>query len=186
MKKIAAATRPEAVDQGQTLRDLLTCDVALDTLERRSRVRLPKRAKQVENRVVAPNDDSWQLYRAAGGRAYYVQKEPDWWHKRPWKKTEWVKLTPLEAIAWCADGDGDLNGTPQMRRDALRQIRERKTPRAASRSLLGEKVHLAFAFTGGGTEFLLGAFALHSDAKAAVARESKCGRAGYVVTKRIR
>lgn len=186
MKTIPAVTRSEAVDQGHTLRDLLTCDVALDTLERRARVRLPKGAKQAENRVVATNDDSWQLYRAADGRAYYVQKEPDWWHKRPWKKTEWVKLTPLEAIAWCADGDGDLNGTPQLRRDALRQIRKSKTPRAASRSPRGQNVHLAFAYTGGGTEFLLGAFALLSDAKAAAAKESKRGRAGYVVTKRIR
>lgn len=165
--------------------EFLTCDVSLESLERRPRVRLPRGVTHAESRVVAPHDDSWQLYRAADGSAYYVQKEPDYWHKTPWKKTEWVKLAPLEAIAWCADGEGDVSGTPQMRRDALRQLKETKHSSSANSDLRGEKVHLVFGFTGGGQEYLVGVFAVLRDAKAAAQKETKRGRIAYVQSKRI-
>ena len=166
--------------------EFLTCDVSLESLERRPRVRLPRGATYAENRVVAPHDDSWQLYRAKDGSGYYVQKEPHYWHKTPWKKTEWVKLTPLEAIAWCADGDGDVSGTPQMRRDALRQLKKRRPSPIANRGLCGARAHLVFGITGGGTEYLIGVFASLTDAKAKAGTESKKGRTTYVSTEKIR
>jgi hypothetical protein len=186
VKKTFAHHVHEKVAQSKTLLEFLTCDVSLNLLEHRPRVRLPRNATHAECRVVAPHDDSWRLYRAADGSAYYVQKEPDWWHETPWKKTVCVKLTPLEAIAWCADGDGDVSGTPQMRRDALRQLKKLRSSASENRGLVGASVHLVFGFTGSGTEYVIGVFETIPKARTAAEREAKKGRTTYVDSRTIR
>jgi hypothetical protein len=106
----------------KTLKELLARDVSLASIEQRPRVRKPEGAEWIISTVIAPNDDNWLLYRAANGNAYYIQKEAASWHELPWKKTEWVKLMPLETIAWMVD----LSVSPQLRLDALRQVTARK------------------------------------------------------------
>ena len=101
--------------------DLLICKVSIPVIEQRQRVEKPKGCRFIKSTGHVPTDDFWALWRGPRGRAYYVQKEREitGGQINPWKKNEFVKLTPAEAVAWLVD----LWGNPQMRCDVLRQLK---------------------------------------------------------------